>query len=419
MPHTPPFYAVRGGPHPGVYSSWDEASRHTQGHSGALCKKFRDRASAEAFVGIQPTGAEGTGREQAPRPAEAAAPKSAPLRAHTPTAASALVAAAAAKGRIYLKVPFLEKDEAKALGAKWDPVRKSWFSESAADLTRLLQRWQVAGEDAPSPTRPAQVDKVPTPCASSPAKRKMLAAGSPDELYLFIDGSCRGNIKVAERNNPAGWGVLVVSGHGKEEGRGHVVAELFGPVILDRDSPFYLGAEVGSNNTGELSGICEALLWLRDQEHSARPAVICYDSKYAAKIATNEFKAQKNQLLAKTAQSLLKEVQKQRQVALRHVKGHSGHLGNEAVDRLANRGAVGERCGTGRWRLPGVGGEPTAAAAPTPAAAVTRAVGSAAAALALAAAAASGDCGAVAAAAAAAAETPAEPSAKRRRTAAA
>eukprot|EP00969_Alexandrium_andersonii_P355214 15443885-Alexandrium_andersonii.AAC.1 len=30
--------------------------------------------------------------------------------------------------RVYLKVPFREKDEALALGAKWDPVARLWFT---------------------------------------------------------------------------------------------------------------------------------------------------------------------------------------------------------------------------------------------------------------------------------------------------
>lgn len=29
--------------------------------------------------------------------------------------------------RFYIKVPYSEKDEAKRLGAKWDPVKKSWY----------------------------------------------------------------------------------------------------------------------------------------------------------------------------------------------------------------------------------------------------------------------------------------------------
>eukprot|EP00969_Alexandrium_andersonii_P192377 8497318-Alexandrium_andersonii.AAC.1 len=34
---------------------------------------------------------------------------------------------------------------------------------------------------------------------------------------------------------------------------------------------------------------------------------------------------------------------------MKHVKGHSGEQWNEAVDRLAKRGAGGERCQVGRW----------------------------------------------------------------------
>lgn len=37
--------------------------------------------------------------------------------------------------RTNLKVPFAEKDEAKGLGARWDPARKVWFVENKADLS--------------------------------------------------------------------------------------------------------------------------------------------------------------------------------------------------------------------------------------------------------------------------------------------
>lgn len=42
--------------------------------------------------------------------------------------------------RINLAVPFAQKDEAKALGAKWDSVLKVWYAPEAADLKSLL-RW--------------------------------------------------------------------------------------------------------------------------------------------------------------------------------------------------------------------------------------------------------------------------------------
>ena len=43
---------------------------------------------------------------------------------------------------------------------------------------------------------------------------------------------------------------------------GTVEAERYGQVELNRQSGLFLGAEVGSNNTGELTGVCEALHYL-------------------------------------------------------------------------------------------------------------------------------------------------------------
>lgn len=41
---------------------------------------------------------------------------------------------ATAAGRIDLNVPYAAKDKAKALGARWDPVRRIWFVEAGTDL---------------------------------------------------------------------------------------------------------------------------------------------------------------------------------------------------------------------------------------------------------------------------------------------
>jgi hypothetical protein len=42
--------------------------------------------------------------------------------------------------RVYLKVPYEQKDAAKALGAKWDGARKHWFAP-AATMTRLVSSY--------------------------------------------------------------------------------------------------------------------------------------------------------------------------------------------------------------------------------------------------------------------------------------
>jgi hypothetical protein len=42
--------------------------------------------------------------------------------------------------RINLEVPFADKDKAKALGAKWDVSKKTWFvmSHQGSDLSAFL-----------------------------------------------------------------------------------------------------------------------------------------------------------------------------------------------------------------------------------------------------------------------------------------
>ena len=41
--------------------------------------------------------------------------------------------------RIYLNVPYERKEEAKQLGAKWNPQKKKWYSENTEDLQKLVE----------------------------------------------------------------------------------------------------------------------------------------------------------------------------------------------------------------------------------------------------------------------------------------
>ncbi len=48
------------------------------------------------------------------------------------------------QSRTYLAVPYAEKNEAKALGAKWDKEAKSWYAPEGVDVTTSgLARWSV------------------------------------------------------------------------------------------------------------------------------------------------------------------------------------------------------------------------------------------------------------------------------------
>ncbi|UQY80210.1 DNA polymerase III subunit epsilon [Candidatus Hepatincola sp. Av] len=47
--------------------------------------------------------------------------------------------------KIYLNVPFSEKDEAKQLGAKWDGPARKWYIEEGTDLN-LFKKWYIEEE---------------------------------------------------------------------------------------------------------------------------------------------------------------------------------------------------------------------------------------------------------------------------------
>lgn len=58
---------------------------------------------------------------------------------------------------MFLKVPFAEKDEAKALGARWNGERKSWYVPDGKP-TEGFERWLP----------PGGADFVPAKAASAP-----------------------------------------------------------------------------------------------------------------------------------------------------------------------------------------------------------------------------------------------------------
>ena len=65
-------------------------------------------------------------------------------------------------------------------------------------------------------------------------------------LSLYTDGACSNNAMASKQLCPTGWGVVVLSLEKKgNEEQEEVMAELFGPVELNHESKYYLGAELG------------------------------------------------------------------------------------------------------------------------------------------------------------------------------
>jgi hypothetical protein len=74
--------------------------------------------------------------------------------------------------RIYLAVPFVEKDEAKSFGAKWDRECKKWYCEkNNKNYKVLLEKWKIndtsielIGEDREFGGNTLFIDLVPSTC---------------------------------------------------------------------------------------------------------------------------------------------------------------------------------------------------------------------------------------------------------------
>lgn len=137
------------------------------------------------------------------------------------------------------------------------------------------------------------------------------------EVEIFTDGACRGN------PGPGGWGALLVSGSHRKE--------LWG------------GEARTTNNRMEMTAAIEALAALK----RACRVQLYTDSQYLRKGITEWLPAWKARGWKTAARKPVKnadlwvrlerEIQRH-DVAWHWVRGHTGHVGNERADALANRG---------------------------------------------------------------------------------
>lgn len=88
--------------------------------------------------------------------------------------------------RVNLKVPFAEKDAAKAAGARWDQALRVWYGVNVPDLTRF-SRWipEVAAFQA-TQKAPIRLPKTAAPKAA-PTRQK---AAVPQVSLALVDCGC-------------------------------------------------------------------------------------------------------------------------------------------------------------------------------------------------------------------------------------
>ena len=155
------------------------------------------------------------------------------------------------------------------------------------------------------------------------------------KIHLFVDGSSLTD-NTFDGSNFAGWGVWIPEAN----------VTFHGPVIIHPGVEHWLGAEKHTNNTGELSAMVVALIWLWASDFTGE-TVVAYDSAYARNCTQGLWLPQANTQLATTAQEWLQRCLSKMTISFRHVKSHTGQtdfwsLKNDIVDAAAKSGAQGE-----------------------------------------------------------------------------
>ena len=271
------FYAVKKGRIPGIYYSWDACLKQVDKYGGAIYKKFKALNEAELFINNNSI----NHIQKQTKPIPSTKPAT-----------------------------IITKQTNRYLSTSTNTYTS--FSNNHSSSTQLITEYSNTDLNKPN---------------------------DHDSYILYTDGGCSGNQSVHNKTCLAGWGVVILYvKKGQCERDGDIIAQLYGPVVLDEQSPHYLGATVGtlyhtypctrtqlnvmynsvitlfivlllyiyilyigSNNTAELTAIGEALLWLKDHNYDLSsssslhvPVYIRFDSEYAAKSVLGIYNGDKN-----------------------------------------------------------------------------------------------------------------------------
>ena len=162
---------------------------------------------------------------------------------------------------------------------------------------------------------------------------------------VYTDGS--GTTGYCSAVTSAGWGFVILFPD-------EPLIEACGPVTTDCSASDYLGARVGSNNTGELSAWIESALFLLEVPSPPSTITFYYDSKWTHGMVTGKFRPKRHREMVALSKHLLAKLSSKSTIRWVWIKGHSGDPLNDAADSLADKGKTTQKRMGGRssFQLP-------------------------------------------------------------------
>uniref|UniRef100_A0A6S8B204 Ribonuclease H n=1 Tax=Aplanochytrium stocchinoi TaxID=215587 RepID=A0A6S8B204_9STRA len=306
------YYAVRKGRKPGIYLTWTECETQVKGFRGAQFKSFKTESDAHQYI-----------RElNSSIVSNSEGIRSAPRTNNIPISTK-------------------RKGERFDIDVSYSTLAFTRYSARTESESDQFSGALSSEFDTHGQTR-LKKRRVVKPLRPKETKKAVKDSDhEPGTIIIYTDGACSGNSNVAYNIHPAGWGFVVLE---KKSGVDLVqLHESFGAVTVDGNSKNYIGAEVTSNNTAELSAIAFGLQWILEQKFEKPSKVVFrYDSEYAAKSVQGHYKNSKKnlKLIAYTQGLLTKARRRGNNFAFQHVKGHAGNHWNERADLLARRGCM-------------------------------------------------------------------------------
>ena len=144
-----------------------------------------------------------------------------------------------------------------------------------------------------------------------------------EKFSIYVDGSFAGQVPT--------WGFVVLA-H-STSGRIYRIGHCGGYATCDANSPVYVGVQVPSSYTAELSGLTWALRWTAQKNIRAACDIYC-DNLAEVKQVTGQWHAKAEPLAISVATAGIQLASLRKVVHIEYTKGHDGNPWNEYADRI-------------------------------------------------------------------------------------